>query len=212
MYKRQQLVSLKNKLYVAEQIDSVKQKYKEKDANGPKTQNDSPQNTVKTTEEKTTRQKIFICWVSLSIVSIMSSIGSFLRAIGAVYQLIYHKIPESCLYVTEKGLLVQSPLDDSCLRFIDYFILFFNFLPLFIYSLVLVIYMLGVWYYKLCLLNFFNYSNHSQYQSGSEIGNKLVMNSSVKNLGRPYKILIEVQAPEQCHVTIHEDQAIGNSR
>ena len=109
---------------------------------------------IKSDEEKSKRQKIFICWVALSVISLMSSIGSFLRAIGAVYQLIRHQIPKPCLFVTNEGLLYQSPLKDGCLRFIDFSIIFFNFLPLLIYSLAFIIYMAGNCYYKLCLLNF----------------------------------------------------------
>ena len=154
-----QLLHLKDRLFIAEQIDNVKQKCnitskfsaitKENLEDGQQCNYE-----IKSDEEKSKRQKIFICWVALSVISLMSSIGSFLRAIGAVYQLIRHQIPKPCLFVTNEGLLYQSPLKDGCLRFIDFSIIFFNFLPLLIYSLAFIIYMAGNCYYKLCLLNF----------------------------------------------------------
>ena len=146
-----QLLHLKDRLYIAEQIDNVKQKYHNTQDNSKGDQ--KVNHEIKCDEEKCKRQKIFICWVALSIISLMSSIGSFLRAIGAVYQLIHHQIPESCLFVTREGFLYQSPLDDDCLRFIDYSIIFFNFLPLLVYTLAIIIYLSGNCYYKLCLLN-----------------------------------------------------------
>lgn len=208
-----QLFRLKDRLYVAEQIDNIKQKYQDKKNNvtpierepdGQKSQTEAV--TLKIAEEKTTRQKIFICWVSLSVISIMSSIGSFLRAIGAVHQLIYHKIPESCLYVTNEGLLYQSPMEDNCLRFLDYSIIFFNFLPLSIYSLVFLIYMTCVWYYKLCLLNCFQYPNQANLiqRQREEVETRIIEGRSGKESRKVYKIIIE--APEQCHIIVQKSQ------
>ena len=133
-----QIIKLKNRLYIAEQIDNVKQQCT---GTGQMIKQDlSP---TKSDEEKSQRQRIFICWVGLSIITLMSSIGAFLKACAAMYQLIQHRIPESCLYVTQSGILYQSPLNDKCLRFIDFMILFFNFLPLFIYGLICIFYFLS---------------------------------------------------------------------
>ena len=149
-----QLLQLKDRLFIAEQIDNVKQKcHVTREISHHYEEDDQ---TFKCDEEKCKRQKIFICWIGLTVISLMSSVGSFLRAIGAVHQLITHEIPASCLFVDENGLLYQSPLEDECLRFIDYSIIFFNFLPLLVYALGIIVYLAGHWYYKICLLNCHN--------------------------------------------------------
>lgn len=174
-----QIFKLKDRLYIAEQIDTVKQQIKKRSISRGHVQvpqEEVEEAEIKGNEEKSKRQKIFICWVSLSVISLMSTIGSFLRAIGAVYHLVYHKIPQQCLYVTEDGLLYQSPLDDKCMRFIDFTVIFFNFLPLLAYILI-----------ALTIIIFKLYGMMCQVGNADQSGQILSINDRVISLPRTSK-------------------------
>ena len=140
-----QFLKLKDRWYIADQIDNSKHfnmKRRSRKQHLKKEVNFINQRELmtKNTQEKSKRQKIYIIWIALSVISLIGNIGSFLRVIGSVYQIVTHKVNKSCLAVNSKGILYQRPFDDNCLRSIDYAILFFNFLPVLMYTFMWAIY------------------------------------------------------------------------
>eukprot|EP00116_Pleurobrachia_bachei_P005468 sb/3465730/ len=187
-----QMIKLKDNLYIAEQIDHERQRVEKKRGKKSMTEEDGSllqEIDLKAHVEKSKKQKIFMAWVSLSIVSALSSFGTVLRAIGAVYQMMSHKIPDSCLFVSDEGYLLQKPLDDECMRFIDYTIMFFNFLPAAIYTIFTVLYV----FYKTLLLCC------SILDRGDTINS---VPPSVNNPGSRVKVLIQDQGKSQYTVVV----------